>query len=435
MNDRPDEELISAYLDGELTGDQRRSVEKFLEDDPSAREVLEDYSDVSQMIRELPRPAAPSDLRETVLTGIRAASRPAASQPVAVSTRSRRLYWIASASAAVLIGVIAFPWLGDLRQDAALREIAGTPESMTVANNDAVDEQPGHTGGIAAPQAEALWPESAPPGRSRASNASTSVVDAERLRPILDSVDLPIPGEKLHDLVSDGDEIILVEYTVVDVQNMFGSVQVVLAENGIERFGDSEAEADKDATDRLYGIYVDAPDETLLAALDAIQTLDGVVSVVTTSVNEASENASPGDRRLIASAESQAPADDAVPAPPLRAAASEEAPDGDSSATPENRRDRSPREEPQAASDSAAAATDAYQLPVPLSNNVVEKMVQGQKPSISTPAALEQSQADVETDDAGDAADASRASRDAPEQKAGQRRRVVIVFVESTRTP
>ena len=146
-------------------------------------------------------------------------------------------------------------------------------------------------------------------------------------------------------------------------------------------FGDSGAEADKDETDRLYGIYVDAPDETLLAALDAIQTLDGVVSVVATSVNEARDNASPGDRRLIADAESPTPAEAPVPAPPLRAAESEEAPEADSSATPENRRDRSPRDEPRAALDSAAARTDAYQLPVPLSNNAVEKMVQGQKPS------------------------------------------------------
>ena len=52
MNGR-DEELLSAYYDGELPDEEKARAEQWLTDDVSAREVLDEVAEVSSWIREL----------------------------------------------------------------------------------------------------------------------------------------------------------------------------------------------------------------------------------------------------------------------------------------------------------------------------------------------------------------------------------------------
>ena len=42
MNDPSENELLSAYLDGELTADERAEVERLLAANPAAREALDE---------------------------------------------------------------------------------------------------------------------------------------------------------------------------------------------------------------------------------------------------------------------------------------------------------------------------------------------------------------------------------------------------------
>ncbi|MCI0492694.1 MAG: hypothetical protein L0Z07_07140, partial [Planctomycetes bacterium] len=60
-------ELLNAYLDDELTPDERASVEKRLAADPSARRMLDELRAVSLAVRSLPAEAVGEDLCASIL--------------------------------------------------------------------------------------------------------------------------------------------------------------------------------------------------------------------------------------------------------------------------------------------------------------------------------------------------------------------------------
>lgn len=72
MNDMTPEELeqleeqLSAYVDGELTADERSKVEAALAESPEARQRLEELRQVSRLVGTLPRGEAPEDLHEAL---------------------------------------------------------------------------------------------------------------------------------------------------------------------------------------------------------------------------------------------------------------------------------------------------------------------------------------------------------------------------------
>ncbi|MCA9096444.1 MAG: zf-HC2 domain-containing protein, partial [Planctomycetaceae bacterium] len=55
------EERISAYLDGELSGEEARAVQEELERSPAARDLLRQYGDLRNLIRELPGETLPEE--------------------------------------------------------------------------------------------------------------------------------------------------------------------------------------------------------------------------------------------------------------------------------------------------------------------------------------------------------------------------------------
>ena len=62
-----DDELLSAYLDDELTPEERARVEERLAADPAASRLLEDLRSVSRVMQELPPEKLDADLRDSVL--------------------------------------------------------------------------------------------------------------------------------------------------------------------------------------------------------------------------------------------------------------------------------------------------------------------------------------------------------------------------------
>lgn len=72
MNDLPQEELLSAYLDGELTAAQRADVERRLAADPAARQLLDELRALSSTLQALPQERLRENLSRKVL---RAAER------------------------------------------------------------------------------------------------------------------------------------------------------------------------------------------------------------------------------------------------------------------------------------------------------------------------------------------------------------------------
>jgi hypothetical protein len=69
-NDEFDDELLSAYIDGELTAAERALVEERLRSDPAAAALVEELRSLSSTIKSLPRETLGRDLRAGVLAEV-----------------------------------------------------------------------------------------------------------------------------------------------------------------------------------------------------------------------------------------------------------------------------------------------------------------------------------------------------------------------------
>ncbi len=67
MNEVPDTEWFSAYLDGELTADEQLRVEKMLAASPEARQLLEEFRALGTTLQNLPPRKLGEDLSRQVL--------------------------------------------------------------------------------------------------------------------------------------------------------------------------------------------------------------------------------------------------------------------------------------------------------------------------------------------------------------------------------
>ena len=67
MNSERREEMISAYLDGELSVDQRAQVETWMAESPELRQLHDELKALGASIRALPRHQLDQDLKASVL--------------------------------------------------------------------------------------------------------------------------------------------------------------------------------------------------------------------------------------------------------------------------------------------------------------------------------------------------------------------------------
>ena len=67
MHDLSKNELLSAYLDGELTADEQAETARLLASSPAARQLLDELRAVSATLQSLPRQKLGEDLSQQVL--------------------------------------------------------------------------------------------------------------------------------------------------------------------------------------------------------------------------------------------------------------------------------------------------------------------------------------------------------------------------------
>jgi len=67
MKDLPDNELFSAYLDGELTAAEQAEMEQLLADNPAARQLLDEFRALSSTLQNMPQYTLGEDLSDRVL--------------------------------------------------------------------------------------------------------------------------------------------------------------------------------------------------------------------------------------------------------------------------------------------------------------------------------------------------------------------------------
>ena len=78
MKDVPENELFSAYLDGELTAEEQAQMERLLATSPAARQLMEELRALSATLQTMPQYKLGEDLSERVL---RAAERRILTEP------------------------------------------------------------------------------------------------------------------------------------------------------------------------------------------------------------------------------------------------------------------------------------------------------------------------------------------------------------------
>jgi anti-sigma factor RsiW len=114
----PDEDLLSAYLDGECTEEQRAWVEAQLESSPQLRAVLDDVRAARDAVRALPPRDAPPEFWSRILAPALVAFEAAAeagsvahagraSIDLAARRRRKRARWLSAVGGAAAAGLLA----------------------------------------------------------------------------------------------------------------------------------------------------------------------------------------------------------------------------------------------------------------------------------------------------------------------------------------
>lgn len=380
MNGQFDEELLSAYHDGELPEPERRPVADRIADDSGLREVLDEYAELSSSLQSLPRSQAPEELHSAVMGRLRDSA--AVRRSSAQARPSRRKLWIATvgtaASLLLAVGLLVVFNGPPGGPGADVANMINDSEALPpAAGSMAADERAegGGFGGGAFPMAaaDALPSDQIEIARdSRALNA--------QLRELLTLDDLDV-GQQLHVLRSVGDDLVLIEFQVVDVDDAFGEVQVLLDELQVTKL-DGEAGVVGESVagdDRLRAILLDASHETMLAALDRIDELESVVLVDTNGADMALELGVEPDRipQRLQQAQSMAlSAPGEEPAPPEADTAPSPSAGQSRASTPPDDRDRPDAmiADARQAESQDESAEAAYQVPLSLPGDVVREI-------------------------------------------------------------
>ncbi len=348
MNAERKFEILSAYHDGELTGEERAAAERLLEESLEAREALEDMAEVSDAVRSLPRPRAPERLRADVMEQVVRLRPAAAGRPL----RTSRRVWVYSAATAAtaLVAAALYQWSqpgpqsGALVADNRFATPAESPRPMRDAPGGPMFDT-----AVDAPGVESLQ-HPLPSASTAVADSTGADLDGDALRSWLQSLErVPTEGELLARIETNQDQPVLVEYLVVDVGQALDQVQVLLARNGIQSLNQSlqSTEAADGTRGRSMVIYVDAPQEQMLTALnDLDRQLKNVVAVnanadVATWLNVERKQLTP----RLASMVPQAPEPPAQqPTPPKPSPVSPDNPAPASRAGPPENRAGSPEE-------------------------------------------------------------------------------------------
>ena len=298
MTDRAehfDDELLSAYVDGELTGEQLALVEQRLAEDPDARQLVDELRALSREVRALPKQALGEDLRATIMQHAeRSMLLGAEVQPPrrsADDSSSRRWVWAALAIAAALLLMFVTPGdqlelkpianvkpipadrpAGEMRIEAVESEIVASeavPSEAIVADSDTAVEGATAAAGDALLTERRQVAETLPAVRSRSLSAPPVAASAAAGARELDNDEID-PAFHVHITLNEG-------------ESNFANFNRMLVSNGIElEDADAEADAEKfvDRRDQAAGAKVAATSRNIRKLEKNLQTIQEEVFLV-----------------------------------------------------------------------------------------------------------------------------------------------------------
>jgi len=283
------DELLSAYLDGEVTPVERAEIERQLEDSLDLRERLAVLTEVSQQVRMLKRPYAPPEIRAGVEARIHQLPRPLSpGNGVSVPAGLKRwVNWLTVASAATLLLVAG--WAINRRpaeQIAALDPVAvrSVPTESMPARKATADLTQSELSMSIATQNLEKHPLSNQQGEPvQIVNVSRDEIRqqiAELGQKSLTGMSIDVPG-KLQE--GDGDIPIVVVFTVVDVREAMNQMQVLLQQQQVRSPDNQVLVLNRDKSDQSHltavtmQLEMDGPE--MAAVLNSVAAFDAVMYV------------------------------------------------------------------------------------------------------------------------------------------------------------
>ncbi|TWT58483.1 hypothetical protein KOR42_18580 [Thalassoglobus neptunius] len=319
-------EMLSAYLDGELTDAEKQFLEELLQKSPELQAELDEIKNVSLRVQEVPRLSAPSDLQSQILDAVKSHSTGVNKAQTASPKRSK-VTWIASSIAACLgIGVTVWMLQRDQIPTDSLasrlpptmiesKELATTPTTESSFNStislqtDTLESSRNFTAstmeslsnGVSnslqlADQPSPAFTESdgispieelstlagvfpTEPQQPTPTVVSLSANDlAQRLKTL---TDIPDRGEDLSVATVHAGTPIIVDFTVVDIQKTLGDVEI-LVKSQTPRPADIQNIAinTQNADDQQFTVVIlDLEEPTLENILNSVEAVSAVMYV------------------------------------------------------------------------------------------------------------------------------------------------------------
>jgi anti-sigma factor RsiW len=241
-----DDELLSAYVDGELTDAERAVVEERLQNDPAARELVAEIRSLAGTLRSLPKLRVAEDVRSAVLAQVR--DKPKVELAEYRRGPLRRLMWPAIAIAAALLLMFTQDDRienrdvakievhdGEAREDARERGAAAfdVPEEM---------REP-----ATAPERELAASSASPPPATAAASAEDVVLDAGRssgvaLRAETPRIQPAVPTGVTDAFASSNEELGIVHLTLADLRTGTEAFDRLLVSNGVQVVDETSAD-------------------------------------------------------------------------------------------------------------------------------------------------------------------------------------------------
>lgn len=253
------EEWLSAYLDDELSQEERDQVETALEASPPLRMQLDELRQVSDLLRGLPNPQLAAGFAKSLPLD----------PPV---RRSAGLSWKFGMTAGSLVAaslVAGVLWIQT--------ETARAPEMWIAASKEAdrsgAFDEAVAASSVAAPAMETEELADGFASSGVAPDAGLSSVTIGRLDSIMGrdgifrSASVPRSGDLIPLLESNDENVAVVEWVVVDVDEAFGQLQLTLASMGVPPAEKSDA---IDARgERFLAVFVEADESVMQSVMAA----------------------------------------------------------------------------------------------------------------------------------------------------------------------
>ncbi|MGZ0172684.1 MAG: anti-sigma factor family protein [Planctomycetales bacterium] len=248
MNGTPSNERLSAWLDDELSLDERAEVEKLLAKSPELRQELDELQRLSGRLKSLPVGQAPAELQQAVIRSIERETLLAAADEPNVARRGQLLRTLSTAAAVALVAGAGIWFTSNGGPNVAVVDPDG-PEIVTIERDNG-------------PNMQANKPELK--NRQMSVDLPTRQFEIDRTK--LGSADI---GDIVEAVRRDGESVTIVRLTVVDRENGLESLRVLLAHEDILLDGSKEALPVGDKLGKgLVAVFVESKSDQLSRTIE-----------------------------------------------------------------------------------------------------------------------------------------------------------------------